>query len=152
MSICAFAVLIGYLLASAIQFGIPPMVSDTFYQHGKNGWVFTVVMITTSIVMFPCMADLDDDVASLAFVGCVSLCYVGCSPHYVREDERVIHKASAIVSAAFCVAWCIAITPFPTSILVLVGIAISAVWKSRYLYVCEVLCFLDVFITYWYAC
>lgn len=151
MSVFAFAILIGYLVYSAIIFGVPTMVSDTFYQHGKRGWIFTIVMMATSLIMFPCMADLNENIAPLAFLGCGSLCYVGYSPHYIREDERIIHKVSAIASAVFCVSWCIAISPFPTAILSLVGLILSAVWKSRYLYICEVFCFLDVFITYWYA-
>lgn len=151
MSVCAFAILIGYLVLSAILFGVPPMVSDTFYQYKKNGWVFTAVMMATSLTMFPCMADLNESIASLAFLGCGSLCYVGCSPNYIREDERIMHKISAIASAGFCLSWCVAVSPFPTAIISLVGLILSAVWKSRYLYICEVLCFLDVFITYWYA-
>lgn len=151
MSVFAFAILIGYLVLSAIIFGVPIMVSDTFYQHGKNGWIFTAVMIATSLLMFPCMADLNENIASLAFLGCGSLCYVGCSPNYIREDERIMHKISAISSAVFCVSWCVVISPFQTAIISLVGLILSAVWKNRYLYICEVLCFLDVFITYWCA-
>lgn len=151
ISVCAFAILIGYLTLSAIFFGVPPMVSDTFYQCGKKGWLFTAVMMATSLMMFPCMADLNDNISSLAFLGCLSLCYVGSSPHYIRADERVVHKLSAIASAVFCVIWCIAVSPFPTAIVAVVGIALSAMWKSRYLYICEVLCFVDVFFTYWYA-
>lgn len=148
-SILSFILLVTYLVVSAIYFGVPSMVSDTFYQHGKNGWMFTVVMIAASILMFPCMADLNESVAYLAFLGCLNLCFVGCAPNYISENERTIHKSCAVLSAAFCLIWCISIDSFPTSILALITMILSIVYKSRCLYIIEVGCFADVFVTYW---
>lgn len=42
ISIIAFAVLAAYLGIMAWKFGLPEMVSDTYYQLGRRwGWLFT---------------------------------------------------------------------------------------------------------------
>ena len=63
----SFVLLGGFLLLSALRFGVPDMVSDTYYQlqgckgSGKKnlnyGAVFTAVMILSGGLMMVCVLD-----------------------------------------------------------------------------------------------
>ena len=65
LSIISFLLLGGFLLLAAMRFGVPAMVSDVYYQlqnctgseviGDKNkrnyGWVFTLIMFLSAILM-----------------------------------------------------------------------------------------------------
>lgn len=87
LSLISFLLLGGFLLLSAMRFGVPDMVSDTYYQlqgttgsevlGGKVkrnfGWVFSVVMVLVAFLMMTAILDLGRGVQCLAFVGCGGL-------------------------------------------------------------------------------
>lgn len=51
MATLSAAILFGYLAYTAKVFGIPSMVSDTFYQLSRNGWIFSVVLFLASLLI-----------------------------------------------------------------------------------------------------
>ena len=71
ISIWAFLLLGGFLLLTALRFGVPDMVSSVYYQldhttdstvlggttEHKRGWIFSVVMIMSAFLMMVCMLD-----------------------------------------------------------------------------------------------
>ena len=83
LSLISFLLLGGFLLLSAMRFGVPDMVSDTYYQlqsttgsevlGGKTkrnfGWVFSVVMVLVAFLMMVAILDLGRGVQCLAFIG-----------------------------------------------------------------------------------
>ena len=171
----AFLILGGYLALMALRFGIPDMVSDTFYQltgeasgGGKQSLVrglpFTIVLLATAFIMLPCMLSLDG-IQPLAFIGCSGLAFVGVAPNYYDRDEGQVHKISAIIAAIGCTAWCLSVNPWPTVIIAVVYAlylalksllkALDSIWYiSRGItfhpwYWAEVAAFLDVFVTVW---
>lgn len=119
LSLISFLLLGGFLLLSAMRFGVPAMVSDVYYQlqdctgsevigdkRKRNyGWVFTAVMVTCAVLMMVCMLDTGKGVQFLAFIGCGGLMFVGAAPNYLDADAYPIHKGGAIVAAAGCVGW-----------------------------------------------
>lgn len=167
LSIISFLLLAGFLLLAAMRFGVPSMVSDVYYQlqncagsevigdkRKRNyGWVFTLVMFVSAILMLISMLDCGKGIQFLAFLGCVGLMFVGFAPHYLDSTEHTIHKSAAIMSAIGCVGWCSSVNLAPTLLLAIAVLIIyfSPAKKSKTVgyYWAEVSAFLDVFLTYW---
>lgn len=174
LSLISFLLLGEFLLLAAMRFGVPDMVSDTYYQlQGKTGsevlggkvkrnfgWVFSVVMVLVAFMMMVAILDLDKGVQCLAFIGCAGLAFVGCAPNYLG-DEFKVHKIAALVAAAGCVGWCLSICWYVTLLIAcLYAFAMIKVYdRNKFInfkaakchpwYWLEVSAFLDVFVTYW---
>ena len=167
LSIISFLLLGGFLFLSAMRFGIPTMVSDVYYQlqdytgsevidnklKRNYGWVFTAIMVASSILMLIPMLDCGMGIQCLAFLGCAGLMFVGFVPRYLDSAEHIIHKSAAITSAIGCVGWCASVNLIPT---ILLAIAVLIIYfppakkpKSVGYYWAEVAAFLDVYLTYW---
>ena len=84
LAFISFLLLGGYLLLMALRFGIPNMVSDTYYQlqpttgseispfrkHRNMGWLFSLLMVTVAFLMLICLLDTGMGIQFLAFLGC----------------------------------------------------------------------------------
>lgn len=168
LSVISFLLLGGFMLLSAMRFGVPAMISDVYYQlqnctgseviGDKNkrnyGWVFTAVMVTCAILMLIPMLDSGKGIQFLAFLGCAGLMFVGAAPNYLDADAYPIHKGGALVAAAGCVGWCLSVCWIPTAVIALIYLLLVSYSEDdeRYkptLYMAEVAGFLDVFVTYW---
>lgn len=174
LSLISFLLLGGFLLLSAMRYGVPDMVSGTYYQlqgttgsevlGGKVkrnfGCVFSVVMVLVAGLMMVAILDLDKGVQCLAFIGCAGLAFVGCAPNYLGDESKV-HKIAALVAAAGCVGWCLSVCWSLTLIVAcLYAFAMAKVYaRNKFInfkaakchpwYWLEVSAFLDVFVTYW---
>lgn len=163
----SFLLWAGFLLLAAMRFGIPDMMSDVYYQlqrctgsevigdkrRQNYGWVFTLVMFASAILMLIPLLDCGKGIQFLAFLGCAGLMFVGAAPNYVDKDTYPIHKGGAIVAAIGCVGWCASVNLAPT---LLLAIAVLIIYfppakkpKTVGYYWAEVAAFLDVFLTYW---
>ena len=128
LSIISFLLLGGFLFLAAMRFGVPTMVSDVYYQlqdytgsevidnklKRNYGWVFTAIMVASSILMLIPMLDSGKGIQFLAFLGCGGLMFVGFVPRYLDSEEHIIHKSAAITSAIGCVGWCASVNLIPT--------------------------------------
>lgn len=183
LSIISFLLLAGFLLLASMRFGVPAMVSDVYYQlqgcagskiindtRKRNyGWVFTLVMFASAILMLIPLLDSGKGIQFLAFLGCAGLMFVGAAPNYIDKNTYPIHKVGAIVAAIGCVGWCVSVNLLLTAILVVI-ILFSlwffnriVQWEHRLVerdgcepnlhlhpwYWIEIAGFLDVFLTYW---
>lgn len=175
LSLISFLLLGGFLLLSAMRFGVPDMVSDTYYQlqgttgsevlGGKVkrnfGWVFSVVMVVVAILMMVAILDLGEGVQCLAFLGCAGLAFVGCAPNYLGDESKV-HKLAAIVAAVGCIGWCLSVcwslVLIVTSLYAFLMIKVYEYYNQiecgdkackTWLYWLEISAFIDVFVTYW---
>ena len=167
LSIISFLLLGGFLFLSAMKFGVPTMVSDVYYQlqdytgsevidnklKRNYGWVFTAIMVASSILMLIPMLDCGMGIQCLAFLGCAGLMFVGFVPRYLDSAEHIIHKSAAITSAIGCVGWCASVNLIPT---ILLAIAVLIIYfppakkhNSVGYYWAEIAAFLDVYLTYW---
>ena len=167
LSVISFLLLGGFLFLAAMKFGIPTMVSDVYYQlqdytdsevidnklKRNYGWVFTAIMVASSILMLIPMLDCGMGIQCLAFLGCAGLMFVGFVPRYLDNTEHIIHKSAAITAAIGCVGWCASVNLIPT---ILLAIAVLIIYfppakkpKTVGYYWAEVAAFLDVYLTYW---
>ena len=167
LSIVSFLMLGGFLLLEAMRFGVPAMVSDVYYQlHGctgsevigdkekrNYGWVFTLVMFASALLMLVSLLDSGKGIQFLAFLGCGGLMFVGFVPRYLDNTDHAIHKTAAITAAIGCVGWCSSVNLVPT---LLLAIAVLIIYfppaknpKVVGYYWAELTAFLDVYITYW---
>lgn len=168
LSIISFLLWAGFLLLAAMRFGIPDMMSDVYYQlqrctgsevigdkRKRNyGWVFTLVMFVSSLLMLVSLLDSGKGVQFLVFLGCAGLMFVGVAPNYVNKDTLPVHKCGAIVAAIGCVGWCSSVNLAPT---LLLAIAVLIIYfppakKPKVIigyYWAEVAGFLDMYLTYW---
>ena len=167
LSIISFLLLGGFLFLAAMRFGVPTMVSDVYYQlqdytgsevidnklKRNYGWIFTAIMVVSSILMLIPMLDSGKGIQFLAFLGCAGLMFVGFVPRYLDSSEHIIHKSAAITSAIGCVGWCTSVNLIPTILLAIVVLIIYFIpaKKSKAIgyYWVEIAAFLDVYLTYW---
>lgn len=164
LSLLAFLLLGGYLMMMGMRYGIPAMVSDTYYQLGRRGWLFTLVMVAVAFLMLVYLLGLGRGIQPFAFIGCCGLAFVGVTPNYVNQDEGRVHKIAATIAAIGCTAWCLSVCPWPTIALALLLAAylgfcslarvLNGIWylSKRTLalhpwYWAEVAAFVDVFVT-----
>lgn len=183
LSIISFLLLAGFLLLAAMHFGIPDMVSYTYYQlrgctgskvigdkRKRNyGWVFTLVMFVSAILMLIPLLDCGKGIQFLAFLGCAGLMFVGAAPNYADKDTYPVHKGGAIMTAIGCVGWCASVNIYLTGMLAvampftLCFFYLIVLWDhclaehvgcDPHLYLhpwywIEITGFLDVYLTYW---
>ena len=183
LSIISFLLLAGFLLLAAMRFGVPAMVSDVYYQlqnctgsevigdkrKRSYGWVFTLVMFASALLMLVSFLDSGKGIQFLAFLGCAGLMFVGAAPNYIDRDTLPVHKCGAIVAAVGCVGWCMSVNILPTAILAVM--LLLALWILNKIsqwehwlaecagcepemhlhpwYWIEIAGFLDVYLTYW---
>lgn len=154
--IASAVLLFGYLSVMAWRHGIPQMVSDTYYQLGDNGCIFSGILSVVAMAMMIALLDLGMGIQFFAFVGCAGLVFVGMAPRYLLECEYMVHKSAAITAALGCVAWCLSVNAMPT--LLLAGAFCAyLLWlkgegkEGHPWYWAECSCFADVFLTYWVA-
>ena len=168
LSIISFLMLGGFLLLAAMRFGVPSMVSDVYYQlqgctgsevigdkRKRNyGWVFTLVMFASALLMLVSLLDSGKGIQFLNFLGCGGLMVVVFVPRYLNSAEHIIHKTAAITAAIGCVGWCSSVNLAPT---LLLAIAVLIIYfppakkskKTVGYYWAEIAAFLDVYLTYW---
>lgn len=168
LALLSFLLLFGYLGIMAHKHGIPDMVSDTYYQLGKHGWIFSLVLSASAILIMVPILDSGLGLQPAAFIGTAGLTFVALAPNYLSQDEYTVHKSAAIIAAADCLLWCLSVNAWPTlaigSLYALYLIAIDIyksaenVWWLSSLgvrwhpwYWAEVACFADVFATWWAA-
>lgn len=108
LSIIAALLFVVMLFVVIEEYGVPEMVSSIYYLLGKSGWVFQIVMMSVGMLMLMCLLDCEKGVQCLAFLACGGLMFVGAAPRFMNED-RGVHKAAAIVSAAASVGWCLTV-------------------------------------------
>ncbi len=108
LSIIAALLFVVMLIVVIGKYGVPEMVSSIYYLLGKSGWVFQIVMMSVGMLMLMCLLDCEKGVQCLAFLACGGLMFVGAAPRFMNED-RGVHKAAAIVSAAASVGWCLTV-------------------------------------------
>ena len=167
LSIISSLLLAGFLLLAAMRFGIPDMMSDVYYQlqgctgsevvsdkrRRNYGWVFTLVMFVSAILMLIPLLDCGKGIQFLAFLGCAGLMFVGFVPRYLDSAEHIIHKSAAITAAIGCVGWCSSVNLAPT---LLLAIAVLIIYfppakkpDSVGYYWAEIAAILDMYLTYW---
>lgn len=183
LSIISFLLLAGFLLLAAMRFGIPDMVSDVYYQlqgctgsevagdkrKCNYGWVFTLIIFSSAILMLIPLLDSGKGIQFLAFLGCAGLMFVGFAPHYLDNNEHAIHKSAAITAAIGCVGWCASVNIYLTGMLAVAMLFtlcffyLIVLWDhclaehvgcDPHLYLhpwywIEITGFLDVYLTYW---
>lgn len=170
LSIVLFALLTSYLVGMGIKYGIPDMVSDTYYQ-GIHGKAFPYVLACVALGMMMCMLDMERGIKALAFMGCGGLMFVAACPTYLHCNEcRAVHKGGAIVAAIGCIGWSLSVCWLPTLLIALyycVYVFVLGLYcvedevmakytntkgiKPHLWYWAEVAAFADAFISYWCA-
>ena len=175
LSIISFLLLGSYLTLAAMRFGIPAMVSDTYYQlqhttgnfkKARNlGWLFSVVMLATALTILICILDTGKGIQPFAFLGCTGLAFVGCAPNYLDQDEYKVHKWGATIAAMGCIGWGVSVCWWVTLTIAVAYIlylsavefakAANSIWyiskdvTFHPWYWAEVAAFVDLYLSYW---
>lgn len=140
--------LTSYLVICAKKWGVPEMISDTYYQ-GAGAW-FSAVLLTEAAGLAPLAADrsLTDFQNVIGMVGLLGLVGVAVLPAYQHcQWHRWAHKVSAYVAAIGCVGLALTVSPWPTVACAIAQLLWCICTKKHRWYVAECLCFADVFAT-----
>ena len=149
-------ILLSYLGYNVFKHGIPNMISDTYYQMEKYGYVFSIVLLLMSfgITYFTLSSGLG--VQCLAFLGGAGLAFVAVAPNYLDKDNYKIHKIGAIVAACGSIGWSLSVN-IQISLIIMFLYTLNQIFlyyknrKSHPWYWAELMAFIDIFITYLYA-
>ena len=86
--------------------GVPVSISSTYYEQGKDGWIFQALMATAALSLLPVWMDLSSDgLRWMVFLSCASLLFVAASPCFREELEGKVHYTSAAVCCFCAVLW-----------------------------------------------
>jgi hypothetical protein len=106
----SLATLATYVALTAILTGLPPSLSNTFYQleaKGRNwGYLFTLLCYIVGISVMAAMLEACEGrwFQFIAFFAGGALCFTGTAPRFKAEEHR-IHCISAAVCAGATVIW-----------------------------------------------
>lgn len=161
LALISFMILISYLVYMYYKFGLPEMISDTYFQLKSKGWIFSIVMLVTSITMLISILDTNQGIQCLAFLGCCGLAFVGCAPNYITN--YTVHKTAAIIASIGCISWSLSVNIYTTVTILLIYLGYlcyiylsKLISKIFYLpkqifhpwYFLELAGFIDTYITY----
>lgn len=141
--------LTSYLVICAKKWGVPEMISDTYYQ-GAGAW-FSAVMAAEAIGFL--VATLHTSHSTLhaagGVLGCIGLLLVGVVPMYKHCRKHLfVHKVAAYVAAIGCIGWCLVVNPLPTIyVAILYAAHMIASGKKKSWYVAEISAFICIFVT-----
>lgn len=158
ISVISFLVFAAYLFITYKAFGLPSMISDTYYQLEASqkgaGWLFTAVLWIVSFSVLCCLLDSGEGIQAFAFLGCVGLAFVGAAPQFKEQEAGNVHRLGATIAAMGGIAWSLSVCWYAT--------ALIALQYALYLLRChyrkdmahigywaEASAILDVYITYW---
>lgn len=150
LTILLALLLAAYLIVCGRRWGVPDMISDTYYQ-GAGKWFSALMAVEAISIAFEVIKYEDNSFlwTTCGLVGCAGLLTVGLVPMYHHCDKcHWAHKAGAYVAAAGCLSWCMAVNPLPVMYVAIlyaahmVGSAGQKPW-----YVAEICGFLAVFTT-----
>lgn len=108
LTIISLAVMSIYLVGMAAKYGIKEYVSDNAYL-GKYKYLFSVVMVLSSLLLLPVMLEKEGVAPFLALFAVFGLCVVGIEPLYKVEK---MHTISAFIALVCGVLWVATFHPF----------------------------------------
>jgi hypothetical protein len=110
----SFLVLVTYVLLTACLTGLPPSLSNTYYQleaiKKNTGAFFTLLCWAVGFSVVAAMLEISEGkwFQFIAFFAGAALCLVGAAPRFKAEEHR-IHCLAAAVAAGAAVIWIILI-------------------------------------------
>lgn len=106
LTIISLVLLTAYIMYAVKVCGIPYSVSDTYYQFGKKGWLFTVFCLAESSLLIASFIQASrEEYQFLAFISSASLAFVGAAPLFKEDFNRNIHYVSAGICALASLTW-----------------------------------------------
>lgn len=143
LTIISLSIMSIYLVGMGIRYGVKEYVSDNAYL-GRCRWLFSVVMVLSSLALLPAMLEKGGVAPFLALFAAFGLCIVGIEPLYKVEK---MHATGAFIALICGALWVATFHPF-----LVVGVTLS--WGCYYLlklpkpyYIGEVTTFVMIYIT-----
>lgn len=135
--------LVVWLLYSALRYGTGEYVSDNYYIT-KEKWLFSVVMILTSGLLFLPMLSKSEEYGSLSFLSCMGLILVGTEPHY-KTYGKLAHSVGAWTACASSLIWSAFFHPYITACVFFAYLAYYIAVGKKVMYVGEISVFALVY-------
>jgi len=84
----------------------PESLSATYYEFGKYGWIFQVVMLSVGILLWPVWTEVSCEIYHcLCFIACASLVFVAAAPAFRLRLEGIVHYGAAVMCCLSVVLW-----------------------------------------------
>lgn len=97
--------IIGYILFTLCR-GVPVSLSVTYYELGRYGWVFQLVMCLVCFCLPPVWLSVSEDYLQwMCFLACGGLLFVAAAPCFKLPLEGAVHYGSAAVCGVCAVLW-----------------------------------------------
>ena len=132
-----------WLFYSALRYGTGEYVSDNYYIT-KEKWLFSVVMVLTSGLLFLPMLSKSEEYGCFAFLSCMGLILVGTEPHYKTYGKRA-HNVGAWTACASSLIWSALFHPYITACVFFAYLAYYIAVGKKVMYVGEISVFVLVY-------
>lgn len=103
LTIISLSIMSIYLVSMGIRYGVKEYVSDNAYL-GRCRWLFSVVMVLSSLALLPAMLEKGGIAPFLALFAVFGLCIVGIEPLYKIEKMHATGAFIALICGALWVA------------------------------------------------
>lgn len=95
----------GYILFTLCR-GVPVSLSATYYELGRYGWVFQLVMCLICFCLLPVWLSVSEDYLQwMCFLACGGLLFVAAAPCFKLPLEGAVHYGSATMCGVCVVLW-----------------------------------------------
>lgn len=99
-------VLIAFVAYVFRKCGALPTLSEAHYLLPK--WMFPTAMIASATLPMPHWLDVSGNLAPLAFISAVAICFVGAAPLFKSRDRK-LHLTCVFVAGISALIWALAI-------------------------------------------
>lgn len=137
LTIISLSIMSIYLVGMGIRHGVKEYVSDNAYL-GRCRWLFSVVMVLSSLALLPAMLEKGGVAPFLALFAAFGLCIVGIEPLYKVEK---MHATGAFIALICGALWVATFHPFIVACVAVAWVAYLMLKLPNPYYVGEVATF-----------
>ena len=101
--IAASLILVGYLVAYVVRYGLAVSISDTYYTVRRK-WLFSTVLALVALLLFVPWV-MSGVHGWCAFLSCFAVMLVAASPQFRESYVGKIHYGAALVMGLCALVW-----------------------------------------------
>jgi hypothetical protein len=124
----------------------------------KKPWFTIALLLTAILMMIPLFDYTQKDDQWLVFLSCLGVILCAVAPNFKEELEGKIHFTGAGMAGIFSQLWCCLYNNWTLWIWVFMGVMLGITWltdqynqrESKIAFWAELLCFVNIYFTYFY--
>lgn len=91
------------------NFGVPESLSATSYllkEKYNQYWWFSLICLIIITGLFPLWIEISTiNTQCLVFLSCAGILFIGASPFFLKELDKIVHYSSGLITALTFILW-----------------------------------------------